>query len=178
MQTWALLHTITTLVSRRLTRFDPRPRSQNCKLRPDSSGGSVCTVCRDGWYLLDGKCVEKCPPDMASSGISDFRRRCLKPFVCRSGKVYDAAIDGTFSQTLTNRNAPYGCRCPAPGNKVGGNCFACEYRAGGDGSRCLRCSGGKFLHNNACYDECPAGTVPSGPKRADGGIRKYGKECI
>lgn len=141
----------------------------NCKRRSESQGGDTCTVCRDGWFLLNGDCVEECPPEMASSGISLFRRRCNVPFICRSSKIYDKALDG--SQTLIDRGEPFGCRCPAPGNKVGGNCFACEHRAGGVGDICLRCSGGKFLMDGVCLDECPTGYTPVGQGN-------YGKVCL
>lgn len=146
------------------------PRCHNCKRRSVSEGGDVCTVCRDGWYLLGGDCVETCPAHMTMSGISLFRRRCIDPHVCRGGKIYDAPLGGTFTQPLFERGAPYGCRCPAPGNVPGGYCFACEHRAGEHGDRCLRCSAGRYLFEGACLSRCPNGTQGVGSS-------SYGREC-
>lgn len=143
------------------------PRCHNCKRKATSQGGDTCLVCRDGWYLLNGECIEMCPVGLTMSGISSFRRRCLEPYVCKGGRLFD----GSFSEgTLVERGETFGCRCPAPGNKVGGNCFACVHGAGGFGDVCLRCSGGKFLHDGACIDECPVGTSAAG-------VGNYGRTC-
>lgn len=144
-------------------------RCHNCKRRSEATGGDTCTVCRDGWYLHDGDCVEVCPAGMARSGISLFRRRCLAPYTCKGGRIFD----GSFTEgNLIDRGESFGCRCPAPGNKVGGDCFACEHRANEVGDRCVRCSGGKYLSDGACVNagSCPNGTVPVG-------VGNYGREC-
>lgn len=144
-------------------------RCHNCKRRSEAKGGDICTVCRDGWYLHAGDCVEVCPAGMARSGISQFRRRCLTPYTCKGGRIFD----GSFAEgDLIDRGEPFGCRCPAPGNKVGGDCFACEHRANEVGDYCVRCSGGKYLSDGACIDAegCPDGTVQDG-------AGNYGREC-
>lgn len=147
------------------------PHCHNCKRKSVSQGGDICTVCRDGWYLHNGDCVEKCPSKMTSSGISLFRRRCVLPYVCKSGKIYDGPLDGTFTQVLSNRNEPYGCRCPGVGNQIGGNCFACEHRPGGVGDVCLRCNNAKYLLGTMCIDICPNGTIGIG-------FGNYGRKCV
>lgn len=60
------------------------PRCHNCKRKATSQGGDTCLVCRDGWYLLNGECIEMCPVGLTMSGISSFRRRCLEPYVCKA----------------------------------------------------------------------------------------------
>lgn len=144
------------------------PRCHNCKRRSESQGGDTCTVCRDGWYLLNGDCVEACPATMASSGISLFNRRCLEPFICKGGTIFDRNIT---SNALVLRGESFGCRCPAPGNLAGGNCYICEHFASGVGDLCARCSGRKNLYNGHCVDECPVGTIEMGEGN-------YGRECV
>ena len=148
----------------------------NCKIygaggQDGERGSEECLTCRDGWYMApDGSdCIEMCPATHAASGISLFRRRCLEPYTCKSGKLWDGdPFDGG-----TMRDTNYGCRCPAPGNAAGGNCFMCEHFAGGVGDHCLRCNNKKYLNpeTHACGDGCPDGY----DKWSPGG--SYGREC-
>lgn len=124
-----------------------------------TSEGQRCNRCRDGWYLLNNTCVESCPADMTSSGISLWGRRCLQPFSCRG-------------RAITTFDATFGCECPAPGNGFNGNCHICDFRAGEYGQHCTRCKNGKFLHNHTCVDDCSAapGNISYNP-------RAWGREC-
>ena len=91
--------------------------------------------CRDGWYLLDGDCIESCPSQFASSGVGQFKRRCAEPFLCWSARlVVDPPVN-------------YGCKCATEGNTAIADCQICEHRAGEYGQRCLKCNAGKVgLH--------------------------------
>ena len=73
--------------------------------------------CRDGWYLLDGDCVQSCPSERASSGVGLFKRRCAVPFLCQSARlVVDPPVN-------------YGCKCATEGNTAIADCQICEHRA-------------------------------------------------
>ena len=123
------------------------------------AAGDTCRVCRDGWYLMDGACLETCPANRASSGVNLFKRRCLEPFTCRSNRI-------------EGQDVPYGCRCANEDNTAIASCQICEFRVGEFGQHCLRCNGGTFLHNNRCYWDCfdAEGLVEYAPGN-------YGREC-
>ena len=102
----------------------------------DSFDSLACTPplhlqCRDGWYLLDGDCIESCPAQFASSGVGQFKRRCAEPFLCRSARL---VVDPPVS---------YGCKCATQDNTAIAACQVCEHRAGEHGQHCLKCNGGK-----------------------------------
>ena len=121
-------------------------------------GSDVCRTCRDGRFLLGGACFESCPSDMTSSGISQFRRRCLAPFTCENGRV------------VGRDNIGYGCKCAADDNTPAA-CRNCEFRANEFGAHCTRCNSGKFLHNNRCVDSCAGtGLIEYNPG-------SHGREC-
>jgi len=138
--------------------------NNNCHYCVQQSNGDVCRKCRNGFYLLDGDCVESCPSHMAQSGISKWGRVCRNPFTCRSGRAKDE--DGKT----------FGCKCASVSNGGGSNCHQCDHEAGGYGEKCSVCNNKKFLHNNVCHDSCDSvdGTsnlahyIPSG---------SYGREC-
>ena len=80
-------------------------RGQNCRCLDERChfctrvvAGDTCRVCRDGSYLLDGACVAACPAGMASMGIGQFKRRCMAPFECNSGRIQGMEVN-------------YGCKC-------------------------------------------------------------------
>ena len=97
--------------------------------------------CRDGWFLLDGDCVEACPDTMTSLGIGNFKRRCLGEFTCQNGRIIGAEVN-------------YGCKCATDENTPA-SCQFCEFRAGEHGQHCTRCLGGQFLQaDNRCHASC------------------------
>ena len=140
-----------------------------------AEGGEVqeeCRRCRNGKYLLNGGCVDTCPAAQTGLGMGQWGRRCADPFTCRGGRVGNYDADGSFSAIS---GVSYGCKCPAPGNRVRNGCFQCEFRAGEVGEHCTRCGGGKYLFNNNCWDNCGAANVPSGIVAYNPG--NYGREC-
>ena len=96
--------------------------------------------CRDGWYMLDGQCIESCPAGMTSLGVSQFRRRCLAPFECQRGRIVGQEVN-------------YGCRCATDENTPS-SCQFCSFRADEQGQYCTRCLGSTFLYNNRCQAGC------------------------
>lgn len=112
----------------------------------------VCRRCRDGWYLLNDRCHESCPTTMASSGISQWGRRCLNPFVCQS-------------RAIVGQDVTYGCKCATEDNSAIAACHRCEHRAGEFGQHCLMCNSAMFLHNNGCQENCDglAGMIEYNP---------------
>ena len=98
------------------------------------------TQCRDGWYLLNGECVETCPAGMTQLGISNFRRRCLAPFECQNGRIQGQDVN-------------YGCRCATEENTPSA-CQFCSFRADEHGEYCTRCLGATFLYANRCQANC------------------------
>lgn len=102
-----------------------RLKGQGCKCLDDrchncvrTRAGDTCKACRDGSYLLDGRCVDTCPDHLARHGISLFGRKCLEPFTCKSGRIYDGKYEPSNTSSLVAREVSYGCRCPAPSNTV------------------------------------------------------------
>ena len=130
-------------------------RCHYCLITPTSE---VCRTCRDGWYLLGTECIQSCPAEKTSAGVSLFARRCLDPFICR----------GT---TILGFEAAFGCRCPAPGNGPNGNCHECAFAAGTTGDYCSTCNNNKLLFQGACLDTC------AGTGLADYPSGNYGSEC-
>lgn len=104
-------------------------------------GGDTCRVCRDSWYLLDGRCTETCPAELASSGVGQFKRRCAEPFTCRNGRIQ-------------GQDVAFGCKCATEGNTAIASCQTCEHRAGEYGQHCLRCNNGQYEFENRCRASC------------------------
>merc|ERR1712072_1010802 len=110
-----------------------RCQNQHCHYCVQTSSGDTCRTCRDGWYLLDGECLESCPSELTSLGIGGFGRRCMGELTCSRNRIVDQG------------DLPYGCRCPGEGNIAAGYCQTCAFNAGGNGEDCQRCTGNKFL---------------------------------
>ena len=69
-----------------------RCTDDHCHYCNRAAAGDVCRVCRDGFYLLDGACVEACPTGIASLGVGNFKRRCMGAFSCAAGRIVPKAI--------------------------------------------------------------------------------------
>ena len=67
---------------------------------------------------------------MSSSGINRFKRRCMSPFTCQSGRL------------LVEPSVNFGCKCATEGNAGIAACHICEHRAGEYGQHCTKCNGG------------------------------------
>merc|ERR1719272_1974752 len=126
-----------------------------------NSDGDTCRVCRDGWYLLHGVCYESCPATMSSSGINLFKRRCMSPFTCQSGRLQ------------VEPPVNFGCKCATEGNAEIAACHSCEHRAGEYGQHCTKCNGGMYLHMNRC-DRRNCDGLNGLIRYAPG---NYGREC-
>ena len=63
--------------------------AEHCHYCNRAAEGDTCRVCRDGYYLLDGGCVESCPAGMTAMGVGSFKRRCMEPFTCINGRIPD-----------------------------------------------------------------------------------------
>merc|ERR1719272_58504 len=138
-----------------------RCENTHCHFCTRVASGDTCRVCRDGWYLLDGDCVESCPSQFASSGVGQFKRRCADPFTCQSARL------------LVSPPVNYGCKCATEDNTAIADCQICEHRAGEHGQHCLKCNAGMFLWENRCErDNCDglAGMIEYAPSQ-------YGREC-
>eukprot|EP00040_Diaphanoeca_grandis_P037647 m.247416 g.247416 ORF g.247416 m.247416 type:complete len:2734 (-) comp33855_c1_seq1:19-8220(-) len=130
----------------------------NCHYCKRIPGGDTCRKCKNGFYLLDGTCVQSCPPQYASSGVADIGRKCTEPHVCLNGKV--------LAETTSK------CKCTAPPGVQKSNCHTCLFEAGGVGDVCLRCENSKYLNGSVCLDSCV--DVPGKIEYTPG---VYGNEC-
>lgn len=130
----------------------------NCHYCNRNATGDVCRVCRNGFYHLNGACVASCPVHMTSSGINTFKRRCLPPHTCQSGRILEFEFN-------------FGCKCATENNTLA-SCHICEHRAGAFGQHCLRCKGAKFLYQNECREDCSGlnGVIEYTPS-------SFGREC-
>lgn len=133
--------------------------NENCHNCIRTAAGDTCRRCRNGAYMLDGDCVDSCPAQFSASGVGLFGRRCHEPFTCQGGRI-------------TTHDVTYGCKCAADDNTNTANCHRCEHRAGEFGQHCLRCNGGKYLHNERCHNDCTH--VPELVQYFHG---SYGSEC-
>ncbi len=150
--------------ARRSTSTNPRLHGVSCLCTDGHChrcvrevSGDTCLICRDGFYLLNGNCLESCPRHLASVGLSQWRRRCLQPFTCRMTSSRTGIIEGA--------NVSYGCRCPDQ------HCGQCHFAAGTNGSSCLQCRNRMYLHRGQCIPSC-----------ADTGLAAYaparrGRQC-
>ena len=107
----------------------------------------TCLACGNGEFLLDGKCVRKCPSGLVSVGSSDATRTCRKPYTCH----FDF-VDGSPSSA---------CSCSVD------KCFTCNIDE--EGSQCTRCQKGYYLYSNTCVRECPDSTNAIGTDLSPGG---------
>eukprot|EP00040_Diaphanoeca_grandis_P036998 m.239004 g.239004 ORF g.239004 m.239004 type:complete len:928 (+) comp33734_c0_seq4:470-3253(+) len=110
-----------------------RCTDKNCHYCIRSSSGDKCRRCKNGFYELDGECVESCPSTLTASGNRLIGRTCTEPFTCKNNRILESA--GT-------------CNCPDK------SCHTCSFNAGGNGSICSKCKSDKFLHGNECLDDC------------------------
>ena len=145
-------------------------RNRNCHFCATTATTETCSRCRNGFFLLDGECVESCPSELTQKGASPFARRCLEPFTCKRGRIHDLGASGELA---LRPRTPYGCNCPTPSNsKADGGCFQCEFAAGENGAnRCSVCRNNKYLHNGACLDSC------AGTGLAEYAPGSYRREC-
>lgn len=106
-------------------------------------GSRECLMCTGGKFLLDGRCLDTCPPTSSVSGERvyidgcddfQFNRRCV------SSVIVDCADDLFWD-----------CLCPVC-QAISG-CAACELGPSPDPT-CVRCDDGKFLYNGTCHDSC------------------------
>lgn len=127
-----------------------------------------CRICRNKHYLHGAACVRTCPTSYAMKGASSFRRRCVAPFTCHGGRIYDV-VDGT----QVKRGVPYGCKCPNKDNtRADHGCFTCRFDAGHTGAgTCSKCGSKKYLHKGECLDDC------GGTGLAEYAPGNYGRAC-
>jgi len=148
----------------------------NCHHCVKNAEGDVCKQCKDGKFLLDGQCVDQCPAEMTSSGVSQWKKRCLDPHVCKGGRIGHYNSDHKFER---DHDVRYRCKCPNDDNSgVDRKCVTCDFEAGGFGRPCLGCRGGALLYNGKCHDVATcaeAGAPGDHIAYVPGG--QYGQEC-
>ena len=90
---------------------------RNCHRCSRTATGSVCLVCKNGSYLSDGACVAQCPGHTTALGTGDFQRRCLEPFTCKRGGIFELSGSRVGTQQATPQTLPSVALCmslPAP----------------------------------------------------------------
>ena len=130
----------------------------------------VPTIGRDGWFLLDGRCVEECPTGLTKVGVQSlWKRRCEYPFVCKGGRMFDTTLDGS----LQLRDTPHGCRCTTRGGVAWDKgCQRCLFQSDGVGDVCNECRDGQLLRNGTCVSDCGPILAAYRPR-----LSGFGGEC-
>lgn len=122
----------------------------------DSGVAGECVKCKNEKALLDGACVDSCPPDYDLTGSGSFGRECA--LVGQPGEIADDQCEGR-----TLRDAGTACRCA-------NDCHTCAWVDGGP-STCTLCKNAAYLSGGECVQECPSGTTA-----VDRG--NFGSECV
>eukprot|EP00041_Stephanoeca_diplocostata_P031693 m.992876 g.992876 ORF g.992876 m.992876 type:complete len:1206 (-) comp24008_c0_seq1:294-3911(-) len=145
----------------------PRCDDRNCNFCQifPSPTVQVCRKCRDSKYLYNNQCVDTCPANMTSVGITAYGRMCENaPLNCRSNRALNSRL-----------SLPYKCACPTNSNGRGSNCHECTFNAGEFGQQCTKCRGNWKLYNETCYPSCAASGCPS--TYITYGVGSYGNQC-
>lgn len=81
----------------------------NCHRCKREAHGDTCLICRNSMYLHEGKCVATCPSHLTSSGLGQWKRRCLEPFQCKMhtkpsnvGKILSFEVVRRLTMTHTD----------------------------------------------------------------------------
>ncbi|EAR82254.2 hypothetical protein TTHERM_01246710 (macronuclear) [Tetrahymena thermophila SB210] len=119
-----------------------------------NSDSITCEVCQKGFYLLEGECVEKCPPDYKQT-----QTKCIK---CNPG---------TFLQGEICVECPKFCKlCTGPDSSEGFNLnIACD-----------ECQKGFYLLEGECVEKCPPDYKNSQTKciKCKPGTFLQGETCV
>ena len=129
-----------------------------------STSISKCTKCKEGFYLLDEKCIPKCPVGYyvesqkcmpCKSPCENCTSEttcltCLGDYVFNNGKCEDKCPDGM----VRNGNVCEKCH-PF--------CSTCSQTA----AECTSCIDGYYLHGTKCLASCPDTTYEKGGQCVD-----------
>jgi len=116
---------------------------RRCHRCDKTAAGDVCLKCKGEKYLLNGTCVDTCPPSMTSVGNKVIGRRCSLPFTCDSNIAKGEGVSGK-------------CICSTTAHKNHNDCKVCDFEAGAFGQTCTKCGNAQFLNpeTNQCEPDC------------------------
>merc|ERR1712146_118965 len=102
-----------------------------------------CTACQKQHYLLDGRCLARCPPTHTPTGEGDFFRICMEPI--------PEIEESLCAKNISTSGRP--CTCPK-------GCHLCERSfSTAENPLCLGCTS-MYLHEGTCVSTCPMGFKP------------------
>ena len=70
-------------------------------------GSARCVECKNGKYLKDGVCVDKCPATTTHYGLGRNGRECRAPFECRDGMAYSLDDGSALDESCTCSSSTY-----------------------------------------------------------------------
>ncbi|KAL4453480.1 hypothetical protein ABPG74_017687 [Tetrahymena malaccensis] len=146
----------------------------------DCTDFNICKLCKSGFYLLEGKCVNECPSDYNTS-----ETQCVK---CQPGTYFsgeECVQCSEFCQACSNFNICNLCQlgfyllegkcvkeCPSDYNISETQCIKCQLGTYFSGEECFQCSefcedctgsincnkckSGFYLLEGRCVKECPS----------------------
>lgn len=136
---------------------------KNCFYCKRTAQGDECLRCKKYTYLSDGKCVPECPSGSSHVGVGGYGRYCSDgEFTCNAFQSSNGGPPCKCSNTATrpdNRASP---------------CATCEFKAGGQGEKCLLCKKSMFLHwdTYTCHTDCTGQA-----NKVSYAAGSYGREC-
>lgn len=132
-----------------------KPCSDNCAVCKDNSS---CTICDEGYKLLNKVCVSPCPPGYYESGSL-----CLPCDTDSKCKTCDGKDNSLCIICLDNqvKNSEGKCvdKCSLDEYKVLRECLPCPTGCQNcnQSGNCLDCISPKFIENGQCVDDCSNG---------------------
>lgn len=130
-----------------------------CDTRPD-----ICTDCKSGFYVSDGKCVERCANGSIPSVENNFCVICNNP--CKTCLNTPGNCTSCTDPNLTLVEGT--CKYPCPNGEFKNNkdeCVTCTIpnctTCKSDYQSCADCDEGFYLFDGKCITDCPPGYKPT-----------------
>lgn len=149
--------------------YYPSPSSGKCLLCPEncetcsenSLSSIICSLCKDGYYILSNKCLVQCPPSYYSNKTKRECQPCLvekclscseSPSTCVYCEQFTPYYESTSNKCYSTIPSGYFLYKFLTLQKCISNCDICLAI-----STCLKCLDSYFLEENNCVASCSKG---------------------
>eukprot|EP00037_Helgoeca_nana_P015381 m.143609 g.143609 ORF g.143609 m.143609 type:complete len:1808 (+) comp22992_c0_seq3:230-5653(+) len=157
---------------------------------------TVCSFCRESYYLLNGVCVPLCPLGYFGVGQGNYRRRCTPEtgstcidrvnqcHVCTNATSCSFCRESHYllngvcvaacpANYTTRGQGVYKRECVAAVIASPTTCMALQNscQSCANATMCGQCRDERYLHNGMCISSCTAGYLPRG-------LGQFSRRCI